>query len=125
MSLLYLIVAFSLYNWKRINQEQPPFFENLKLIRSFEGGESEAGFILVHVSMVANSAALVRSCVDLLNAAKNNNREAFNAALESILGVMKTINMEFETMWKRSSAPDYDRFRTFIMGTKNQVKMVN
>jgi indoleamine 2,3-dioxygenase len=44
--------SYALYNWKRINQDGPVTFDNIKCIRQFAGSSSENGFIMVHVAMV-------------------------------------------------------------------------
>lgn len=113
-------LSYALYNWRRVDTEGGLTYENMKLIRSFSGLESEKGFILTHVTMVANTPTLVRSVFKVLEGAKAQDRVLFNKALDSVCAVMKRVNAEMETMWSRSKAKDYQRFRTFIMGIKNQ-----
>lgn len=112
--------SYALYNWTRKDQTGDLSFDNLALIRAFEGSVHEAGFILVHVAMVAHSGRLVSSVLDTLSAASDQQREAFDAALDEMLAVLQTINRVMETMWQRSSATAYNSFRTYIMGTKSQ-----
>ena len=42
-----------------------------------------------------------------------------------MLTSMRKINKEMDTMWKKSIPTDYDNFRTFIMGIKNQPMFPN
>lgn len=113
-------LSYALYNWRRKDPAGGITFDNLEIIRAFEGSEHEAGFINVHVAMVAHSGEQVRQTMTVINRAEEKNRPAFNGALKDLTSVMKVINGTMETMWKRSSAPAYNSFRTFIMGTKNQ-----
>jgi indoleamine 2,3-dioxygenase len=112
--------SYALYNWARKDQRQGPNYENLELIRAFEGSEHEAGFILVHVAMVAHSGRLVKQVLDVFEGAKSQSRERFNAALNGLVAVMQDINGVMESMWKHSSSFAYNSFRAYIMGTKNQ-----
>lgn len=113
-------LSYALYNWKKIDPRRPVKFQNLQLIRSFSGMDSEAGFILVHVSMVAHSGALVDATFRVLSAVERKDRTAFNSALDDFKNTMIKINGEMEKMWVRSKHEDYQKFRTFIMGIKNQ-----
>lgn len=118
-------LSYALYNWKKVNPAGPVTYSNLELVRSFSGEPSESGFILVHVSMVAHTNKLVQHCLDILEHARNRDREAFNAALKGYQQTMRRINTEMETMWKHSKPEDYEKFRTFIMGIKGQPMFPN
>lgn len=113
-------LSYALYNWKRKDPNGDLDYNNLELIRAFEGSEHEHGFILVHVAMVANSGEQVRHTLSVINRAEEQNRPAFNDALRDLSKTMRIINNTMDTMWKRSSPGAYDSFRSFIMGTKNQ-----
>lgn len=112
--------SYALYNWARKDQKGGMNFENLELIRSFEGSEHEAGFILVHVAMVAHSGRLVKQVLDIFESVKSQSRQQFDEALDGLLAVMRDINGVMESMWKHSSSAAYNSFRAYIMGTKNQ-----
>lgn len=112
--------SYALYNWTRKDRSKGLEYSNLELIRAFENSPHEAGFILVHVAMVAHSGKLVSSVLDIFEAARTKNRSEFDSSLEELLAVMKQINNVMETMWNRSSAAAYNSFRAYIMGTKNQ-----
>eukprot|EP01033_Poteriospumella_lacustris_P001454 gene1454-1056_t len=113
-------LSYALYNWKRKDPQGDLNYNNLELIRAFEGSEHEHGFILVHVAMVANTGDQVRHTLSVINRAEEQNRPAFNGALRDLTSTMRTINGIMDTMWKRSSPGAYNSFRSFIMGTKNQ-----
>lgn len=115
--------SYALYNWRRKDPRKPISFENLELIRKFTGLPSEKGFILVHVEMVSKSPKLVESVISALQSADMNSRNDFCHALNDMLEAMRDINAAMDTMWKRSKPSDYLKYRTFIMGIKNQTEM--
>lgn len=71
--------------------------------------------------MVSYSPGLVRYAVGTLNAAESNDRVKFDSQMSGLFETYESINKEMEMMWSRSVPEDYVKFRTFIMGTKNQV----
>lgn len=73
-----------------------------------------------HVTMVSYSPGLVRYAVGVLNAAETDDRSKFDAQMSGLFETYESINKEMEMMWSRSVPEDYVKFRTFIMGTKNQ-----
>ncbi|KAG9326375.1 hypothetical protein KVV02_003726 [Mortierella alpina] len=113
-------LSYALYNYRRIDKSKGLVWGNLELIRPFSGDPSELGFIISHVTMVSNSGELVKNTMRTLEAADKQNREQFNDALSKVVSTYEKINMEMDTMWERSLPADYLKFRTFIMGTKNQ-----
>lgn len=118
-------LSYALSNWRRIDKAAPVKFDNLSLIRSFSGLPSESGFILVHVAMVAKTPKLVKATFSVLQAVQERNREDFDASMEEFGSVLQDINAVMEEMWARSKPADYQKFRTFIMGVKNQPMFPN
>lgn len=113
-------LSYALYNWKRKDPYNLIVYDNLELIRSFTGLPSEAGFILVHVTMVSNTPQLVKATESTLAACRRGDRRGFNEALGKFHKAMRAVNKEMESMWSRSNPDDYKHFRTFIMGIKDQ-----
>ena len=113
--------SYALYNWKRIDKSEGIKLENLELIRSFEGSESERGFILVHVCMDSHTGELVKAVKESLHAAEDHKIPN----IKKITTVMRDINGEMSKMWKASDPFEYQSFRTFIMGIKNQPMFPN
>lgn len=72
--------------------------------------------------MVSYSPSLVRYAVGALKAVEEKDRSKFNMQMAGLNETYESINKEMELMWSRSMPEDYIKFRTFIMGTKNQVK---
>ncbi|GBB92079.1 hypothetical protein RclHR1_01960029 [Rhizophagus clarus] len=119
------LLSGDLYNYQRIDPTKPIVYSNLKLIRAFAGTPSEHGFILVHVAMVAHSGNLVKYTMETIEATQEKDRIKFNNAMKNLSDTMNLINQEMETMWERSNTDDYLKFRTFIMGSKNQPMFPN
>ena len=113
--------SYALYNYKRKSLSKGLEYENLELIRTFSGMPAEHGFILVHVAMVAHTGKQVKHTAGALEAIKKGDRSAFNVELRGLLKTLQEINRTMDTMWNHSAPDDYLKFRTFIMGTKNQV----
>jgi indoleamine 2,3-dioxygenase len=113
-------MSYALYNWTKKDPKGPMHYDNLQTIRTFSGVPSESAFILVHVTMVSSTPAIVAAAQAALTACGNKDREAFNKALIHYASTMRAINQEMETMWGRSLPEDYNKFRVFIMGTKQQ-----
>ncbi|KAI8913675.1 hypothetical protein EDD86DRAFT_187255 [Gorgonomyces haynaldii] len=112
--------SYSLYNYNRVDKNKGWEYENLELIRQFSGMPSEHGFILVHVAMVAHSGKQIKATVEALESVQRDDRRAFDRALRDMLSALQSINRVMDTMWNHSMPDDYAKFRTFIMGTKNQ-----
>lgn len=115
--------SYALYNYARKDALKPVCYENIELIRQFSGLPSESGFILVHVDMVSHSKDLVTHTIAALDAVNERNRYEFDDSIAKCVSTMQTINKSMETMWNRSLPSDYLKFRTFILGTKNQEKV--
>lgn len=71
--------------------------------------------------MVSYSPSLVRYATGALEAVEANDRKKFDNQMAGLNETYENINREMEMMWSRSMPEDYIKFRTFIMGTKNQV----
>ncbi|CAO3624975.1 unnamed protein product [Cunninghamella echinulata] len=113
-------LSYALCNYKRLNPLGDLSYDNLALVRSFAGSESEKGFILNHVTMVAHSPKLIKYSMGALEAVEKKDRAKFDQQLAGMNETYECINGEMELMWGRSLPEDYVDFRTFIMGTKNQ-----
>eukprot|EP00127_Corallochytrium_limacisporum_P000302 Clim_evm17s10 gene=Clim_evmTU17s10 len=117
--------SYALYNYRRLDPAKGYDINNMRLIRAFEGEKSEAGFILVHVAMVSHSRDLVQGTRQALEALKGRDRLRFNSGLDTVNRAMDAINRTMELMWGASKPEDYLRFRTFILGTKNEPAFPN
>lgn len=92
--------------------------DNLRIIRSFEDAQgSEAGFILVHVSMVASTGRVVAAVESILEAANARDHAAFNTQMRELYATYVEINQTMETMWSWSRPVDYLKFRTSVFAS--------
>ncbi|RSM19944.1 hypothetical protein CDV31_001304 [Fusarium ambrosium] len=126
--------SYALYNYWLVHPEQGhDNYNNIRLVRAFEKGldpkSSEAGFILTHIHMVAQTGGLIEGAVDLLEAVEKEPKDgskdsktitAANSGLELILNAMQIIEANMEGMWTQSLPKDYMTYRTFIYGITNQ-----
>lgn len=91
--------SYALFNYTVADPARGLEYSNLRLIRAFERGldpkSSEAGFILTHVDMVKESAALVSGAVRILNKLEESkepsSREEVNDAFREILKGMEKV----------------------------------
>ncbi|KAG0256117.1 hypothetical protein DFQ27_005892 [Actinomortierella ambigua] len=118
-------LSYALYNYRRVDKSKGLVWGNLELIRAFSGDPSEKGFIISHVTMVSHSGQLVANTLKTLEAATVHDRARFDQSLKNVVETYEAINREMDTMWERSLPSDYLKFRTFIMGTKNQPMFPN
>jgi len=120
-------LSYALYNYtyKDHSLPTPCVYDNMKLIRTFDGSDAEHGFILVHVAMVSFSGELVKHSRAILDAASWKDRPEFDNSCRHLHTTLRDINNTMETMWTRSNSEGYNEFRTFIMGTKNQPMFPN
>lgn len=63
----------------------------------------------------------MKHTVQALEAVKSDDRKKFDLELRGLLSTLQSINRVMDSMWAKSAPEDYIQFRTFIMGTKNQV----
>jgi len=112
--------GYGLNNWKFVDDKQGFKYENMDVIRMFYGTDSERGFILTHCTISAFSGNLVRSGVDALKHAENDNRQGFDTALAEMKDTLMYMNVELNRMYIESNPKDYNTFRTFIMGITGQ-----
>lgn len=107
-------------NWKLIDPKRPMDPENIQLLRQFEGGKDEFWFMVIHLSMAQHSGQLVQVTRRLLKATEAKDRKGFVQAMTDLLAVNKKINYEMDRMWEQNRPAEYNNYRTFIMGSKNQ-----
>ncbi|KAF2197638.1 hypothetical protein GQ43DRAFT_451557 [Delitschia confertaspora ATCC 74209] len=121
--------SYALFNYRLEDPSKGLEYDNLRLIRAFEHGldprSSEAGFVLVHIAMVRQSAALVKGTVNMLNGCMACERDLFNKGLCTLVEGLKKINAVMNTMWNKSKPTEYTTFRTFIFGIASQSMFPN
>ena len=90
--------------------------KHYKTVRTFNGIDSEEGFINVHVAMVSQTGDLLQQQQNCLDAIYKDERKTFNENLQGHYKIMNSIVQTLQTMWNASMYKDYLTFRTFIMG---------
>ena len=104
--------GYGLNNAVLKNGCNPKDYNSYKTIRTFNGCDSEEGFINVHVAMVAQSGDLLKFQQECLESIHNNDREKFNSSLNNHYEILHSIVNTLQTMWKASNYKDYLSFRT-------------
>lgn len=112
--------CYALNNYYLIDPKGDISINNVDIFRSFINNKSEKGFIKVHVTINKYSGELVRAGMNVLRYCELKDRANFNKSLELMRDVLLFMNNEFERMYSESDPDDYNVFRTFIMGIKNQ-----
>lgn len=90
--------------------------KHYKTVRTFNGNDSEEGFINVHVAMVSQTGELLQQQQTCLESISKDDRKRFNENLQGHYEIMNSIVQTLQTMWSASLYKDYLTFRTFIMG---------
>eukprot|EP00039_Didymoeca_costata_P017883 m.331236 g.331236 ORF g.331236 m.331236 type:complete len:516 (-) comp16680_c0_seq1:160-1707(-) len=108
--------GYSLNNWYLEDDAAGFTLENMRTIRQFLGGKDEAGFILVHAAMVAQTPNLVAAQQNGVAAARANDVVGLEHALKTHAATLENIMNIFGRMWQVSRPEEYLKFRTFIMG---------
>jgi indoleamine 2,3-dioxygenase len=104
--------AYSLGNYIKKDKSKGLEYSNLEMAVSFSGTKDETGFIMLHVDINRFSKDLIKS-IDLFN--QGRVKESLTTNLEA----MKQINSRRMQMWKASNSKNYNNFRCYIMGIKD------
>eukprot|EP00042_Codosiga_hollandica_P042866 m.398332 g.398332 ORF g.398332 m.398332 type:complete len:489 (-) comp56428_c0_seq3:124-1590(-) len=108
--------GYALNNWYLVDKEKGFDYRNIKLIRQFDGGVDEEGFVVIHISMVAKSHRQIAAHQAAILAASHGDDRGLASALNDHAAVLDDMFSVFGDMWKASSPKQYLGFRTFIMG---------
>lgn len=76
--------GYVLYNWKRLDAAAPIALGNLETVQDFVSDYDEHWFILVHVAIEAQAAAILEQVARIQKALPDNDPVEVNQALESI-----------------------------------------
>lgn len=115
--------AYSLNNWALIDPELPVHYNNIKVMRMFNGCADESGFIATHSSMVAHSHILIKSGQDAILSAAENDTFGLASALRKHAQGLEVVYDQFREMWRVCNPKAYLQFRTFIMGPLGNTEM--
>lgn len=108
--------SYALNNWRQVDEQGGMGRENLELIRPIHGGRDEAGFILVHVALEAETGAVVRAADEVSRAVAGGDVGLYKVGMGRLYTALHTINGIRDTMWEHSRPSGYMELRTWIMG---------
>jgi indoleamine 2,3-dioxygenase len=95
--------SYALFNYRLQDPSLGLQHKNLRLIRAFEHGldpnSSEAGFVLVHVDMVANSGELIQGAMTALEGCGQGDPEKLDEGLEGVVGALVKINKVMDSTY--------------------------
>ena len=63
---------------------------------------------------------MIAGTEEALEAVSFNDREAFDAGMQTVLAALRKVNAVMERMWTKSKPGEYTQFRTFIFGITSQ-----
>lgn len=109
--------AYVLDNWARIDKSGPIALDNIRMVQNFLGGQDEDWFVLIHVAIEAEAAAILDVAVKLVAAAAAKDAALCEQLLVSMHGVWESIYAAFARMPERCDPYIYfNRVRPYING---------
>jgi indoleamine 2,3-dioxygenase len=118
--------SYCLFNWQRIDEDQPPHIGNLLMLENFLGGADEDWFILIHVEIEAKAARALRVIPQVLAAARARDCATAASGLGEVEASLRDINATMERMPEHCDPYIYyTRVRPYIFGTKNNPALPN
>jgi len=115
--------AYSLNNWYLEDPKLPIHYDNMKVMRQFNGCADERGFIATHSSMVYHSKFLVEAAQKAIIAASENDTFVLARSLRAHYKGLVKVYDQFREMWRVCNPKAYLSFRTFIMGPLGNSEM--
>ena len=114
--------GYALYNWKRFDPDGPIALGNIDTLQNFVHLYDEHWFILVHVEIEANSAAILSAIDDAAQAVAAGDSAGVNAALLAIGdAVWRQVAVLRRIPEKMDPALYYKTFRPYIRFFENVV----
>ena len=114
--------SYALGNYVKIDPSKGLEWTNLKLAVSYSGTSDEVGFIMTHVDINSFGKYLIESIHTVLHEVRNPSHTSNSGIIKGLrqcYDTMITINTRRMEMWKASSYKNYNNFRIFIMGSKD------
>lgn len=94
--------------------------EDLKLLCSFTGTESESWFLLISVAMEARGASIIDTMIGAANAIKTRDYDTITDALDALRDCIRDVSKLLERMYERCDPMTfYHRIRPYLAGSKN------
>eukprot|EP00386_Alphamonas_edax_P001093 GDKI01003187.1.p1 GENE.GDKI01003187.1~~GDKI01003187.1.p1 ORF type:complete len:530 (-),score=174.48 GDKI01003187.1:114-1703(-) len=111
--------AYGLGNWYKKDESKGMDWDNLEICAKFSGGPDERGFITLHIDINQHSANLVASIQTALEAIEEKDQAKFIKGMRMNYETMVAMNKRRRLMWEASRWNNYNDFRLFIMGIKD------
>lgn len=110
----------AMYNWRRIDPNQPIVAGNLTLLQNFLGGMDEEWFVTLHIEIEATAGSALRVLVPAQNAALQDDPTTVVSHLETVGSTLQTIHDILGRMQERCDPYIYyHRVRPFMFGWKD------
>ena len=111
---------YALYNWHRINPDQPIALGNIAVTQNFLGGLDEDWFILVHVDIEQRASAIPFAAIEALKALARKDSNLLAAYLSA---TTESLEQMLNTLDRMTECCDpyiyYTRVRPYLHGWKN------
>lgn len=115
--------SYCLYNWRKIDANQPPVLGNIELLQNFslENKRDEDWFILVHVDIEYQARKAVKAALQLSREPELGASEV-EKLLQDICDGLTAMNQTLNRM-PESCSPDnyYNKVRPYIFGFENVI----
>jgi len=110
--------AYAACNYRRKDPAGGLEWQNLDLCCKFAGTKDEIGFIGVHIDINQYGGDLVKSIFNTLRGLAEKDPVLVTQSLKANYETMQSMNTRRRQMWEASAYKNYNDFRIFIMGTK-------
>lgn len=112
--------GYVLDNWARLDKTGPIALDNIYMFQNFLGGDDENWFVMVHVAIEAEAAALLDNAVRLIGAAERRDAAEAERLLAGMDRAWERIYGVFKRMPERCDPYIYfHRVRPYIHGWAN------
>lgn len=118
--------SYALYNWRRIDPEQPIELGNIALLQNFLGGIDEEWFILIHVAIEAAAIPVISALPKIQDLIPEHNISEIITLMQQVNTGLEKINSIMEQMPEHCDPYIYyNRVRPYIHGWKDNPALPN
>lgn len=99
-------------------------WDNLRLIRAFDGGAEETTFVTVHAEIESQTPALIRAYDGILTGLRTGSVKTVKASLTQLRDVIHRVVVAQLKMFNASNPVNYEKYvRPWIFGWRNSVSI--
>lgn len=118
--------SYALYNWRRIDKNEPIAIDNIVLSQNFLGGADEEWFILIHIDIEAKAIPALQAILPAIATAKKNDLRALTEQLEITAQSLTAMCNTLDRMPEYCDPYIYfNRVRPYIHGWKANPALPN